>query len=360
MQRAVIVLVSLLTGIACNQVRTSNFSGKPLASSEPGEVILVMDSLHWDDELGMAINKTFRSATVGLPRTEPKFTIRHVEPSDFQAILKYARHIVFIYAQDNPSSQSQRAAGYLTQNSLEEIAADTAKFLYVKQDHWARGQQLIFLYGATSDQLAAHILTHANELQEHLNGVEYSYVKERLFASKEVKGIGSMLQENHGFHMRIPNGFRVEYEDPQSSFIWLRSPGLDVDKNIWISYRDYRGEEDFNDPIAIRNRVTKEHIYDDKESNDTSYVVVETIVPPVIKEINFGGQYAKEVRGLWKTNNLSMGGPFISYVVADPYAGRLYYLDGFIYSPGKNQRELVREMEVILRSFSSSQPVSRL
>jgi hypothetical protein len=131
---------------------------------------------------------------------------------------------------------------------------------------------------------------------------------------------------------------------------------LDVDKSLWVSYTEYLGPESFDDPVAWRNQVTQKYIYDDKEMNDTSYVVIETIVPPVITEINFGGQYAKELRGLWKTKNLSMGGPFISYVVADPSAGRVYYLDGFVYSPGKSQRESVRELKTILKTFSVSHP----
>jgi hypothetical protein len=32
----------------------------------------------------------------------------------------------------------------------------------------------------------------------------------------------------------------------------------------------------------------------------------------------------------------------------------LYYLEGFVYSPGVDQRELMREMNVILKTFRSN------
>jgi len=50
-----------------------------------------------------------------------------------------------------------------------------------------------------------------------------------------------------------------------------------------------------------------------------------------------------------------MGGPFLSYIVADASIGRLYFIDGFVYSPGKPQREYMREIETILWTFSTSQ-----
>jgi hypothetical protein len=62
-----------------------------------------------------------------------------------------------------------------------------------------------------------------------------------------------------------------------------------------------------------------------------------------------------ELRGLWRTNNRTMGGPFICYAVASPETGRIYYLEGFCYSPGKDQRETIRELEAILSTFKLAQ-----
>jgi hypothetical protein len=61
-----------------------------------------------------------------------------------------------------------------------------------------------------------------------------------------------------------------------------------------------------------------------------------------------------ELRGLWRTNNKSMGGPFISYALVDQDRGLLYYIEGFTFSPGKPQREIIRELEAILKTFQTS------
>ncbi len=46
-----------------------------------------------------------------------------------------------------------------------------------------------------------------------------------------------------------------------------------------------------------------------------------------------------------------MGGPFTGYALVDQQMGRFYYIEGMVYSPDKSQRELMREMRVILNTF---------
>ncbi|MFZ9504922.1 MAG: DUF4837 family protein, partial [Cyclobacteriaceae bacterium] len=87
-----------------------------------------------------------------------------------------------------------------------------------------------------------------------------------------------------------------------------------------------------------------------------NYLVTETSVPykPVLtRVINFNGKYAVEMKGLWKTNIPSMGGPFIGFAFVDEEKGYFYYIEGFVFSPSKPQREILRELEVILSTFST-------
>jgi hypothetical protein len=57
--------------------------------------------------------------------------------------------------------------------------------------------------------------------------------------------------------------------------------------------------------------------------------------------------------GLWRTNNKTMGGPFLSYTMVDESSERIYYVEGFVYSPGEDQRETMRELEMILSTFET-------
>jgi hypothetical protein len=57
------------------------------------------------------------------------------------------------------------------------------------------------------------------------------------------------------------------------------------------------------------------------------------------------------MKGLWKTNINTMGGPFMGFAFVDEARGLFYYIEGFTYSPSKDQREIMRELECILYSF---------
>jgi len=348
----IILIVLVLVG--CNSLNpAAENSNKPKAGGAPGEIILVMDSAHWDSKLGTVLKEVFFSKTPGLPRPETLFTVRYIKPLDFRSILKYAKNIVIVYDLENDSQGSRRIKSFFTVNSLDVIAHDTTKFLLSKSDEWASGQEVMFLYGQNEQILSNLIERNKIKIQQHFNNLENQRLSKALFSSNEMKGVSSLLSTNHEFSLRIPFGWRIEYEKQTENFIWLRNPGLEADKNIWIHYSNYNGPIDFENTINLRNDVTREYIYDDKEANDTSFVVVETFIPPIITDVNFLGQYAKKIIGLWKTNNLSMGGPFLSYVFADPLNGRLYIIDGFIYSPSKPQREYMREIDTILKTFST-------
>ena len=60
------------------------------------------------------------------------------------------------------------------------------------------------------------------------------------------------------------------------------------------------------------------------------------------------------LKGVWKTNNLSVGGTFVSYTFVDEETNRLYYVEGFVIHPNEDHRELIREMESLITTFSAS------
>ncbi len=353
-----IILIVVFVTACSNGNRKVNKQLLSRASGEAGEIILVMDSLHWSSELGEQIKRTFRPMVEGLPRPEPLFTLRYIKPQDFRSILKNARNIIIVAVLDNNSPGSERAKQFFTPNSLKIIQEDTSRYQLSQKNEWAKGQEVLYLFGKNEAILTDKIIDNREKLQMHFNNIEKKRVMASLYKAKELKKVGKLLLRNHQFTIRIPFGWRIDYENKDSNFIWLRSPGLDVDKSIFIYYKDYTSENIFEAPESMRNEATRKYVYDDKERNDTSYVVVETLLPPVTRKVNFNKKYAVEVRGLWKTNNLSMGGPFISYLFVDEKLDRIYYIDGFVYSPGKDQRESIRELETILWTFRTESEIT--
>ncbi|MEO0331048.1 MAG: DUF4837 family protein, partial [Bacteroidota bacterium] len=83
------------------------------------------------------------------------------------------------------------------------------------------------------------------------------------------------------------------------------------------------------------------------------FMTIQEIEPIVYDTVNFDDKFGVEARGLWKMSNITMGGPFLSYAFVDESLNRLYYIEGYVYYPGKNKRTQIREMEAILRTFKT-------
>jgi hypothetical protein len=261
---------------------------------------------------------------------------------------------------DSNTPSSKTLKSYFTKSSLDRIRSNDKLFVFTAADEFARGQSVMYLFGKDEATLYNNITNSKDQLQTHFNQVENKRLYSGLYKSNEMTGYATVLQNEHQCSMRIPFGYKMVISEP--GFVWLRQINDESDKDIFITYKDYISESAFKQEkiIQFRDSVAQNQLFEDPD-NENSYIRTETAVPyiPVVsKEISFNGKFGVETRGLWKTNNLSMGGPFLGYTVVDEDLNRLYYVEGFLYSPGKPQREFMRELEVILNTFKVSSEFS--
>lgn len=332
---------------------TKNTSLLPKASGRAGEIIVVMDSGQWNGLLGAKIKQTFRQELPGLPRTENMFKINQVDPQKFNSVLKTVKNILFVVTIDKATPGALEVQKYFTPTALETIQENEKFFISTADDEFAKDQKIMYLFGKNEKALIKNIADNESRVQNFFNQAEKTRLRKGLFKAKEGKGLTDMLIKDHDTYMQIPFGYKLVLNQP--GFVWFRQINDESDKNVFITYRKYNSEKEFSEEsiIKMRDSLARNQLFEDPDDPET-YILTETKVPfiPVVsREINFKNKFAKETRGIWKTNNLSMGGPFLGYTMVDEELGRLYYIEGFVYSPGKSQREFMREMEVILSTF---------
>ena len=354
------LLIFLLPSCVSNDGK-KNTSLLPKASGRAGEIIVVMDSGQWNSVLGAKIKQTFRQELPGLPRTERMFKINQVDPEKFNSVLKTVKNILFVVTVDQFTPGAQAVKKYFTQETLSTIKEDESLFVYTAEDEFARGQKIMYLFGKDEKTLIKNIAEHETRVQGFFNQAENERLKTGLFKAKEGTGLTNLLVKDHNASMRVPFGYKLVLNQP--GFIWFRQINDESDKNIFVTYRKYTSEKAFEDEsiINLRDSIAKVQLFEDPDDPET-HILTETAVPfvPVVsRKINFNKKFAVETRGLWKTANLSMGGPFLGYTLVDEELGRLYYIEGFVYSPGKDQREFMREMEVILSTFKVKSEISK-
>ncbi|WP_187696318.1 DUF4837 family protein [Xanthovirga aplysinae] len=346
-----IIPAILIMSCSGNGDKKKNTSLLPVARGKTGEIILIMDSAQWAGPLGEAIKGVFLEVSPGLPQPESMFSLHQVNPGSMTSLLKQSKNLIYVTTLDNRSTANQEIRSTFTQASIERIKNDPELYMYTKENEFARGQEILFLFGQTEEQLIAQLTENKNKLQDNFNKVERDRMITSLDKGTKESGIMKSLMKEHGFKITIPMGYQLAMDS--ADFVWIRNPDQEVDKSIFITWMDYKSEKAFEKDslLNLRERIGKKYIYANDRSD--SYITTEDRVPVNSKQMSFNGKYAVELRGLWKLQRGFMGGPFLSYAFVDKATNRLYYIEGFLYSPGKRKVNSVRELESILWTFKT-------
>lgn len=79
-------------------------------------------------------------------------------------------------------------------------------------------------------------------------------------------------------------------------------------------------------------------------------MITEKAYRPYIFKIKLAERPTYESKGTWEMKNDFMSGPFINYCVTDIKNKRILVLEGFCYAPSKKKRDLMFELESIMKS----------
>lgn len=351
MKAFLFVLVSTLLLCACGPAdRSANL---PRAAGASGDIYLFMDSAQWKGPVGKTMDSIFNQEMIGLPREEGIFRMSFVDPRKMNFVLKQRRNLIFLTTLDKITPGSAVVNSLLTKQQLDQIRTDSSKFVQTYQNVYARDQQVMFLFAQTEQQMIDKLKKNGQKLIDFFNKAENDRLKATLFDNGTVTGVTKWLKENFQVEMTIPFGYKLVQNE--QDFVWVRQINTQDDKDIFISRTEYTSLDQFKKEnlIKLRDEVAKKYLYEDPERPNT-YLVTETDIPykPVVtREVNFNGNYAVEIRGLWRTNTHSMGGPFLGYAMTDKATGKFFYIEGFVYGPSKDQREMMRQMETVLHTF---------
>lgn len=323
----------------------------PKASGNPGDILLVMDSTQWKGPLGKEVRKVFAAPLPGVPQSEPVFNVVHVHPLR-KSLLHQMRNIVYVFTLDQKTSGSIMVRKKFTDQTIARIKSDTSFHLSTRSNEFAKNQEVMYLFGNNEEQLTGYLRRQKQNIIDYFNKKE----RERLVKSlpRSSNSPANFLSREWDCDLRVPQTYKLA--DRTNDFAWFRLIGANSDRDVWVTWKPYESEYSLlpDSLISWRDQMLKNNIFEDP-AKPASYLVTELEDAKVqARQVNFNGHFAIELRGLWRTNERTMGGPFLSYALVDEKRGRLYYLEGFAYNPGRDKREMLRELEVILWTFKTS------
>jgi hypothetical protein len=286
-------------------------------------VLIVMNNEDWDGRVGDSLRQIIAQPLPGLPQEEYPFTVNQVDPITFNSLFKRNRNILF-------------------------IGVDTLEHFYSNTNLYASPQLTLTVLGRDKDELIDNMMSHGDELirtfkENDMRLYQYKVTRDA-YETNEINTFNNL-----GLEFKIPKAYRV-VEDT-GDFMWYRSTitrGLLnlIAYEIPVQNLDSVSEDDL---IRYRDSIGKTYV---PGQFDSTYLVTEKQVRPIVKKINVGGREALESRGLWYVENDYMGGPFVSYTFKDEDTGRLLVIEGFSYTPSAKKRDFVFELESILKTVT--------
>lgn len=345
-----IFLLSSLLMISCEGDEGSGSSNKPQSRGATGEILLVIDSLKWQGPVGDALKEVFQDEVPGIMRPENLFTIRRVDPRAITRMLKMAHNMVYVTTFDDRRGGSQRINVQFDDASRDIVTEDRSRFMLRSPDEFAVGQEVVYLFGHTEEDLINNLRDNKKRIQNLFQVRERERLARAILQRKS--GVAATLgRDKFGIELKIPASYQLVKEE--DNFLWFRQPTPTTDRadiSLFFYETEYESEDQLfpENLVQLRNDIMRTRIFGDP-ANPESFVTTERREePPVFNTFSVKNHYAVEMRGSWRTNNMSMGGSFLSYTVVDEERGKIYYMEGFVFYPSEAHREPLREIEAIL------------
>jgi len=317
-----ILLICVLAAFfACEK---SKDEGEEVSGGNINEISIVISDVLWNGEVGDMLRRRFAAPVDGLTQEEPLFTLNQLQDMSFEGSLKKRRNIIVV-------EKGQKKGYNFTRNN------------------YCKKQNVFTITGKSLDDLLEVIDMHADEIIRTIRETEIAENQERHVKAGLLDE--AKFRERFGVSVKVPStyGYAIENEN----FIWLKKDIPGGNTNLLL-YRVpceviERDKTPMLNIIKMRDSIGNMYIHGQEPG---TFMVTEESYSPYIFMTSFNDRPAFETRGNWEMANDYMNGPFLNYAIRDEKTNTFLVIEGFIYSPSSPKRDLIIELESIIKSLT--------
>jgi hypothetical protein len=294
-------------------------------TGKAGELVVVISKDSWEGEPGKLIRQTLAQSHVGLPQDEPLFDVIDVPHAAFKSIFKSTRNII--------------------QTSISANVEETGVFF--TDDVWAYPQATIQIQAKNAEQFEQLF----NENKDKILTYFLSAERERITMNyKKIydKGVYNVLDKDFNVTMKVPPGFVIA--EQKEDFLWFKYETPEISQGIVVYTSPYVSDSAFtvNYQLNLRDSLLKENV---PGPLDGTYMSIEKRMEQISNVFQHNGNYATEMRGLWRVENDFMGGPYVALSELDAANQRVITAYGYVYAPSREKRNYLRQVEAMIYSL---------
>lgn len=310
------LLVSVL--VSC-QKKTDTLNQEN--ASDINTISVIIDDQLWNSEVGDSIRNKFASPVLGLPQEEPLFTIKQFPLKLFEGFSTGSRNMIIVKKNDKNLFQIKANEFAETQNSFHISGKSTNEILFLLEKH------------------TAEIIKRMRETEIKAN---------QLILSDSLQNTDKIKKK---FNVDLSIPIEYDYVRRRKNFIWLKKEITSGNTSILIyqiPYNSIRDKNAVNDIVKVRDSIGKLYIH---AKNNNAKMMTEEAYFPYFSKIKWNEYDVYETKGTWEMNNDFMSGPFVNYAIKDKANNRILVLEGFCYAPSKEKRDLMFELESIIKTI---------
>lgn len=308
------------------------------------EVLLVGDK----DSI---VKNVLQEDVKGLPQSEPQFDVSSIDESQFNQSVSMSRNIVKV--EITPKQYSKVSLRY-------------------EKDIWAKPQMVAHINAPSVKMLKDSIQSIAPTLIQLLNHAELNKSIATLRTSQNIKA-EKLVKRMFGIDMLVPAGMTASRSG--KDFIWLSNNSPTMMTNIviykdWVPYKNKDGLLYYYSEEPVRFVKARNHMLGKNIKGETDSMHMQTVIETVSFKWGFRTERERKhwlsypndsikpiitYRGLWEMTGDDMGGPFISrrlpmrqLETKGSYDCENIVVEGFVFAPGKNKRNAIRQLEAVL------------
>lgn len=294
---------------------------KKESSGKINSVSIFIDDALWNGEVGDSIRKKLAAPVDGLPQEEPIFNINQHPTKIFNGLMTNYRNILVIKKE--------------TKNQFKIV-----------QNEFAQNQSVIYISGRNITEILNHI-------EYNLDSIVSIIKKREIAESQRIinKNLldDQIINQKFKISLKIPSTFKYAFKSDH--FLWLKKEILSGSSSILI-YEVHLSaiKNDTNaikDIIRIRDSVGNLYIHGKLENTK---MITEEFCSSHLSHKTLNNKKTYITTGAWEVQNDFMSGPFINYAITDTQNNRIIFIEGFTYAPSTPKRDLVHELEAIIKS----------
>jgi hypothetical protein len=219
---------------------------------------------------------------------------------------------------------------------------------FIKNDQYTSPQNVFHITGKKAADILSIIENKAPKIIKIIRQTEIDEIQR--LNEKSLLDYKTVVNE-FNISIDIPSSYK--YMVQGDKFIWLKKEVVSGNTSLLIyqvSLKSITSKYNLvSNIIKMRDSIGSEYIHGKEPDTD---MITEEAYAPYFFKIKLDGRLAYETKGTWELKNDFMSGPFINYAIIDKENDRVLVLEGFCYSPSKEKRDMMLELEAIIKSVS--------